>query len=127
MPAEAATWHYIIAEVIFFILGVTGHVVRAVFNLYPDRLSDKPMMDLVISDGFNLGDYLLGTEYDDNGFYRLDSIKNLRISVSTTMVGGFAMMLLAPGASGAIAGLIDQGLVFIKDLFFLRLEQAGIL
>jgi hypothetical protein len=123
MPTEAATWHYVVAEGIFLVLGMLAHVCRAVFNLYPDRLSDRPVMDMVVSDGFSLNDYLLGVEYDDNGFYRLDSAKNLRIAVTSTMLGGFAMMLFAPGFSIAVALAIDTALAWLRDLFWFRLEN----
>ena len=81
MPAEAATWHYFVAAAIFALLGAIGHVCRAVFNVLPDRITDRPLMDLPLSSGYNLPDLLFGTEYDDNGYYRLDSLKNFGISV----------------------------------------------
>ena len=70
---EASTWHYAVAFVLFVLLGAVGHVVRALFNVYPDRLSDKPLLDLAISDGYDWSDRIFGTEYDDAGYYRLDS------------------------------------------------------
>eukprot|EP01035_Chromulina_nebulosa_P058233 gene58233-79747_t len=50
MPPEADTWHYIVAAFILALVGVLAHIVRAVFNVYPDRLSDRPMLDLMVSD-----------------------------------------------------------------------------
>lgn len=122
MPPEAATWHYIVAAFILALVGVVAHVVRAVVNLHPDRLSDRPLMDLVVSDGYNWNDLLFGTEYDDYGFYRLYSLKNLRISCSCCVAGGLGAMLLVPGASVAVAQLIDQGLVALKALWVYRVE-----
>ena len=123
---EAATWHYVVAQVIFAGLGVIGHVGRAVFNVLPDRLSDSPTMDMMVSDGFDWYDYLTGVEYDDNGYYRLDSMKNLRVYVQATMIGGFGCMLFMPDAAGAVAMIIDWSLAAIRDLFFLRLQEYGI-
>lgn len=123
MHAEAATWHYVIAQVLFLLLGVLSHVSRAVFNLFPDRLSDKPMMDMMISDGYDWNDWLFGTEYDENGYYRLDSLKNLRLAVMYSMVGGFAAMLLTPGFSVAMAAGIDWSLAAGWELFKYRLDN----
>lgn len=51
--AEAATWHYAVALAVLALMGALAHVVRAVFNVLPDRLSDRPLMDLLISDGYS--------------------------------------------------------------------------
>ena len=68
--------YYLLAGVVFALLGAAAHVCRAVVNIYPDRLSDKPWLDMAISDGYDLNDRVLGTEYDEAGFYRLDSRRN---------------------------------------------------
>jgi hypothetical protein len=127
MPPEAATWHYLVAALLLLVLGVAAHVARAVFNLYPDRLSDRPMMDLVVSDGFDWNDWLFGTEYDEYGYYRLDSLKNLRLSCSYCVFGGLAGMLLVPGASVAAAQLIDSGLAKLYELWLFRWENVQLL
>jgi len=121
--AEAQTWHYVVALVLFFVLGIVAHVFRAVFNVLPDRLSDNDRMDMIISDGYSYGDYLFGTEYDYGGYYRLDSLKNLRLSCIWTVVGGMAVMLLSPGASSIIAAAIDMSLRWFWDLFIFRLQN----
>lgn len=120
--AEAATWHYVVALVLLALMGALGHVVRAVFNVLPDRLSDRPLMDLVISDGYNWADMIFKTEYDDAGYYRLDSLHNLRLSVIWAMLSGFVALLLVPDASKVSAYWIDQGLVALIDLFWYRVE-----
>ncbi|MBX9466731.1 MAG: hypothetical protein KL839_02160 [Rhizobium sp.] len=79
--AEAAARHYVVALAVFALLGAPGHVSRAVFNLLPDRLSDRPVVDLVISDGYSWADMIFKTEHDDAGYYRLDSLHNLRLAV----------------------------------------------
>ncbi|QLF70966.1 hypothetical protein FE840_016215 [Peteryoungia desertarenae] len=122
MPLETATWHYLVAAIVLAFIGVVAHVVRAVFNVYPDRLSDRPLMDLMVSDDYSWSDRLFGTEYDDFGYYRLDSLKNLRLSCLFSVAGGLAVMLFAPGASIVIAQLIDQSLAALVDLWAYRLE-----
>ena len=126
MPAEAATWHYFVAAAIFALLGAIGHVCRAVFNLLPDRITDRPLLDLPLSSGYNLPDLLFGTEYDDNRYYRLDSLKNFRISVMLSTAGGLLVMLFSPGASGAVAWMIDSGLSALWSLFLYRLHETGL-
>lgn len=124
LGAEAATWHYLVAAFGFVLVGVFAHICRAVFNVYPDRLSDRPMMDLVISDGYDWSDRIFGTEYDDAGYYRLDSLKNLRLSCVFSLIGGMAVMLLAPGASIAIAAAIDWSVLALWNLFLERLANV---
>jgi hypothetical protein len=127
MEAQAYLWHYIVMGVLLALFGVVAHVSRAVFNLYPDRLSDKPTMDMLISDGYDLGDRLFGTEYDDAGYYRLDSLRNLRIAVSSTVIGGFVLILIMPNGSGLMAYAVNEWAGWLWDLFLYRLEEAGIL
>lgn len=119
---EAATWHYVVAVGLFALVGAVGHVVRAVFNILPDRLSDRPMMDLAISDGYSWQDMIFKTEYDDAGYYRLDSLHNLRLAVCWAMFSGFLILLLAPDASRFAAYWIDFGLAALVDLFWYRVE-----
>lgn len=121
-PPEAATWRDVVAVGIFAIMGAIGHVVRAVFNILPDRLSDRPMMDLAISDGFSWHDLIFRTEYDEAGYYRLDSLHNLRLAVGWAMFSGFLALLLAQDASRLAAYCIDWGLAALVDLFWYRAE-----
>ncbi|MCU0831361.1 MAG: hypothetical protein MUC58_07600 [Rhizobiaceae bacterium] len=116
-------FNFIIAMGVFAVLGVIGHVLRAVVNLYPDRLSDKPMMDVWVSDGYSLDDHLLQVEYDDYGFYRLDSRRNLMLTTSLTMLGGFFFLALDAAASNAISDLINTGLAMMWDVAKLRLAE----
>lgn len=124
MFEEASTWHYAVAFVLFLILGAFGHICRAVFNSLPDRLSDKPMLDLLISDGYDVNDHLLRTEYDDAGYYRLDSWRNFRNATLGCGVAGIAIMLLSDRASGMVAYGIDTGFAWLWDLLLYRLQAV---
>ncbi|MDO9414801.1 hypothetical protein [Pararhizobium sp.] len=125
--AEAATWHYFAAAALFWILGAIGHVCRAVFNLLPDRLSDKPMMDMMLSDGYDWTDRVFGTEYDDAGYYQLDSAKNFQNSCVFTVLGGMGAMLFSSDFSGMMAWLIDAGIVWLWELWFIRLGEIRLI
>jgi hypothetical protein len=127
MVAQAYLWHYIVAGLALVLLGVIGHVGRAVFNVFPDRLSDKPWMDMLISSGYNADDYLFGTEYDDAGYYKLDSWINFRNYTLACLVTGWAVMLLVPHASGLIAYGINESAKWLWELFLYRLTEVGIL
>ncbi|CDM58581.1 MULTISPECIES: hypothetical protein [Rhizobium] len=127
MQGEAATWHYFVAAGLFALLGAIGHLCRAVFNVLPDRVTDRPLMDLPLSSGYNLPDLLFGTEYDDSGYYRLDSLKNFRISCMLSVVGGLLAMLFSPGVSIAMAWLIERGLSWVWNLLLFRLHTIGLL
>ena len=122
METELATWHFIAAGIIFAAFGALAHVCRAVFNVFPDKISDTPAVNVFVSNDYSWGDYLWGTEFDDAGYYRLDSLKNLRLSVVFTVFGGLAAMLLVDGAALGIARLIETGAGAFVDLFWQRIE-----
>lgn len=121
MQTQALLWHYIVAGAGFVVLGLLGHVCRAVFNILPDRLSDHAAMDLILSDGYNLSDRIFGTEYDDAGYYRIDSGRNLRNAIAFSLIGGWAAMLLVPGMSSVVAGGINAAAGWLWELFLFRI------
>ena len=123
---ELATWHFVAAAALFTLCGLAAHVIRAVFNVFPDKLSDTPVVNVMVSGGYSWGDYLIGTEFDDAGYYRLDSLKNLRISISYWLVAGLGLMLFSAESALAIAYGIDLGLAAIVDLFWLRVDELGL-
>lgn len=123
MQIELATWHFVIAGVLFAALGLLAHIIRAVFNVFPDKLSDTPAVNVLVSSDYSWGDYLIGTEFDDAGYYRLDSLKNLRLSVTYWLIAGFGMMLFSAEAAQAIAWAIEAGIAGFVDLFWQRIED----
>lgn len=126
METELATWHFIVAGIIFAAFGTLAHIVRAVFNVYPDKLSDTPAVNILVSNDYGWADHLWGTEFNDAGYYRLDSLKNLRLSVIFSVFGGLAAMLLIDGAGIGIASLIDAGLGGFVDLFWRRVAELSV-
>lgn len=88
------TWHFFAFLALLAALGAVGHVLRAVINPIPDRLSDSETMDMVLSDGYDWHDRVFGTEYDDYGYYRLDSLRNLKLAVVWAMIGGAIAYLI---------------------------------
>lgn len=123
---ELATWHFVAAAALFALCGLAAHVFRAVFNVFPDKLSDTPAVNAMVSGGYSWGDYLIGTEFDDAGYYRLDSLKNLRISISCWLIAGLGLMLFSAEAARAIGYGIDLGLAATVDLFWTRMGELGL-
>lgn len=123
---ELATWHFVVAAALFALCGLAAHVIRAVFNVFPDKLSDTPAVNIMVSGGYSWGDYLIGTEFDDAGYYRLDSLKNLRISISYWLIAGLGVMLVSAESAQAIAYGIDLGLSATVDLFWIRVDELGL-
>lgn len=117
-------WYYLLAGVVFALFGAVAHVSRAVFNLYPDRLSDKPWLDMAVSDGYDMSDRLFGTEYDDAGYYRLDSVRNLNISVLSVLALGWGSMLLSTDIALSFVYAINEAFAWVGDLFVRRLSEA---
>ncbi|MAY63677.1 MAG: hypothetical protein CML29_15855 [Rhizobiales bacterium] len=123
METTLATWHFVAAGLAFALFGVGFHVWRAVFNLFPDKISDTVAVNIFVSRGYGWADYFFGTEYDDAGYYRLDSLKNLRLAVVFSLLGGMGAMLFVPDAAEGIARLLDLGLQVFIDLLAYRLEN----
>jgi hypothetical protein len=119
-------FQFLIAMAVFAVLGVVAHVLRAVINPYPDRLSDKPWMDVAVSDGYSVEDHLLQVEFDDFGFYRLDSRHNLTVTVVLTMLGGFFLIALDVAASNALSEAIRVALDFAWQRLVERAVELGL-
>ena len=115
--------YYLLAGVVFALLGVVAHVCRAIVNVYPDRLTDKPWLDMAISDGYDLNDRILGTEYDEAGFYKLDSRHNLFIAVVLTLALGWGAMLFSTDFAVIFAQGSDHVLAWLSDLLMRRLAE----
>lgn len=56
------------------------------------------------------------------GYYRLDSLHNLRLAVCWAMLSGLIVLLLVPDASKVTAYWIDWGLAALVDLFWYRVK-----
>ena len=102
MDTPIETWHFVAAIVVCVAIGAIGHVCRAVFNVLPDRLSDSERLDLIVSDGYQWTDRLFGTEYDDGGYYRLDSVKNLKLSCIMAATAGMFAFLFIDGCRASV-------------------------
>lgn len=116
--------YYLIAGICFALIGAIGHVIRAKFNLVPDLLFRGRSLNLIISDGYDIKDMLLGAEYDDAGYYRLDSIRNFKIAVGWSLGMGWCLMLVSTELAVLIASVIDTAGLWFWDLLKLRIREA---
>jgi hypothetical protein len=116
------TWHFFLYLALLAALGTVGHVMRAVINPIPDRLSDSDAMDMILSDGYDMEDKVFGTEYDDYGYYRLDSWRNLQLAVVTAMIGGaVAYLITDKELAHAFAWAANISVAWLWDLIVYRL------
>lgn len=119
---EIHVWHFVVAALVFALCGVAAHTLRGLVNVYPDKLSDTPMVNIVFSRDFSFADHVTRTEFDDFGFYRFDSLHNLKLSVLFWLLGGLGAMALSDEVGQMGAFLIDRGLSAFVDLFWYRID-----
>lgn len=121
--------YYAVAIVLFTLLGVISHVSRGLFNLFPDRgygngpKGSYSMLDDFLSSNYGIMDHFVGTEYDDNGYYDLYSLRNLRIACIFSIGGGLLGLILIPDIAPLFAMGVDHALVWFKDLVIYRLQN----
>lgn len=119
--------YYALAVPVFLLVGLLHHAVRGIFNLYPDRgYTSTPregysFTDDFLSGNYSMTDHLVGTEYDENGYYDLHSIKNLRIACQFALAGGFAALILIPGLDQLFRQAVDLVALWLWDLFVFRI------
>lgn len=105
-------WHSLVVGFALVIFGFVAHVIRGFINLYPDKISDNDLVNIVVSDDYSTLDHILGVEFTDYGYYDLNSGKNLTISISLCLVFGYIAYFMDPmGVSTAI----DQGVVWLGN------------
>lgn len=124
--------YYAIAAPLFAAFGLLSHLARGLFNVYPDRdFTSSPRnrysaVDDILSGNYSLTDHLVGTEYDENGYYDLHSLKNLRIACTFSIGSGMIALLVVPDLPPLFQQAVDFGLVWLKDLFFYRIANIEI-
>lgn len=121
--------YYTAAIPLFALLGLFSHISRGLFNLFPDRgygsgaREDYSMLDDFLSSNYSVMDHLVGTEYDDNGYYDLYSLRNLRIACIFSVGGGVLALMLVPDLGAVFAAGVDFALVWFRDLVIYRLQN----
>ena len=76
--------------------GFIGHIIRATVNLYPDKISDNELVNIIVSPDYSTSDSVFNLEFDDFGFYKLYSIKNVQFCLACGFATGFFAYVVAP-------------------------------
>lgn len=96
--------------------GCLAHLIRAVFNLYPDKISSTRWVNILVSSDYSIEDDLLGVEFDEySGYYKLFSARNLKISVVIWTGMAFVFFALYPDYQ-ALCEFIDSLFVGVAEL-----------
>lgn len=118
------TWHFFAFLLTLAAFGAIGHVLRAVINPIPDRITNSDGIDLMISSGYNLNDHLFGTEYDEFGYYRLDSWRNFRLAIVLAMISGaIAYLITGKEIAHLFAWAANNSIGWFGELLMYRLEN----
>lgn len=89
------------------ILGTACYLARGLFNPFPDRLSDSAVLDAFVSGDYSSGDHVLGVAFDDNGYYRTDSLHNLRLTIGFAILATLVALFTVPEAPTFWAMVVD--------------------
>ena len=123
-------WHIVAATLVLLLVGVVIHVSRASFNFMPDvfmpargRLFREFFINDMMSSNYSFWDMVVGTEYDEDGFYEFFSRKNLRLACTHSLVVGMAILLSIDPLWQAFAQLADKAPGWLWDLFVYRIEN----
>jgi hypothetical protein len=90
MDAIAYICFVLIASLFGTIFGVLAHYARAHFTYYPEDLGLGEPWDTLTRDNYGFEKHVIGAKWDDNGFWDVDSNRNLIYYA----VSGFATPLL---------------------------------
>jgi hypothetical protein len=80
----------LIASLLGGIIGFVGHYARAHFTYFPEDLGLGEPWDTLTRDNYAFEKHVVGAKWDDNGFWDVDSNRNLAYYV----ISGFAMPLV---------------------------------
>jgi hypothetical protein len=78
------------ASLLGFFLGVAAHYARAHFTYFPEDLGLGEPLETLTRDDYAFEKYVVGAKWDDNGFWDVDSNRNLAYYA----ISGFAMPLI---------------------------------
>lgn len=115
-------WHYFAAPFVLAFLGVVWHLSRGLWAPLPERVTGSVRGDLLVPLGFLLTDFIHDVEFDEDGYYRLDSIRNLKVAVGLTTFFGMLAVICMPGVGELMAFCLD----WFVALIVLRWQQAWI-
>lgn len=103
-----AAWHYVAAPLVFALLGGLWHLLRSIRLPLPDRLTASPAADsFLIPGGYRWTDFVYETEFDEDGYYRLDSWRNFKVAVGLMVFFGVLILACVPDARTLFGETMD--------------------
>lgn len=123
METQAAIWHYLAAPFVLAAIGALWHVARALWAPYPERLTGSKLTDAYLPLGYQLTDWIHETEFDEDGYYRLDSWRNLKVAVALVVAVGMFFVLFSSGVANFFAACMNATLQWLVDLVVYRWQN----
>jgi len=124
MTTQVTIWHYIAAPFVFALLGVLWHLWRSIPLPLPDKLTNSWRTDsFLIPGGYRWTDFVYETEFDEDGYYRFDSWRNLKIAVGLVVMAGLFVILAMPDLAGLFAEALNALSRWMWERILWRLEN----
>lgn len=123
MEAQVTFWHYLAAPFVLAAIGTIWHLARALWAPYPERLTGTWYVDAHLPLGYRLTDWIHETEFDEDGYYRLDSWRNLTVAISLVVAVGMFFILCSPEVAGVFAACVNAALQWFFDLVVYRWQN----
>lgn len=130
---EATVWHYLLALPMLLVLGSLVHCFRSWPNFIPDRFDLKPSrpwlnfkLNDMLSANYGFWDYVVGTDYDEDGFYEFFSRRNWRNMCIWTVAIGYALLFGYPELESGYVSVVNATPGWLWDLIRFRFENLRI-
>lgn len=123
METQATLWHYLAAPFVLAAIGALWHVARALWAPYPERFTGSIHTDLYLPLGYLLTDWIHETEFDEDGYYRLDSWRNLKVAVALVVAVGMFFVLFSSSVANFFATYVNATLQWFFDLVVYRWQN----
>ena len=124
METQAAFWHYLVAPFVLAVIGALWHLARALWAPYPERFTGSKFVDAYLLPlGYRSTDWIHETEFDEDGYYRLDSWRNLTVAISLVVAVGMFFIVFSPEIAGVFASCVNAALQWFLDLVAYRWQN----
>lgn len=131
---DATFWHYTLAFPLLILLGTLVHCLRAWPNFVPDRQDftpGNPLLNYKLNDmmsaNYGFMDYLVGTDYDEEGFYEFFSRRNWRNMCLWTTAIGYTMLLSFPELLEGYVSIVNQTPAWLWNLLLERVKNLRLI
>jgi hypothetical protein len=123
LETQATLWHYLVAPPVLAVLGTLWHLARAFWAPYPERVISSKFIDTHLPFGYLITDWIHETEFDEDGYYRIDGWRNLKVAVSLAVAVGMFFILLSPAVASFFASCVNAMFQWLFDLAAYRWQN----